>query len=494
MRPQQPVRDRSLSLWQSAVRETVQKRAEAADVKAAIEHGISLHAMAVTKGKTVAQVAPSDVSKTALQTAEASDLAFKIGGAQSSGDVVAQATLFEKLKSLIANYSTLDLVGWAQCLFRYVEYYISAHSSPLYNDWQQQTPPDWSFGVIEWTLPATSKVLIIGDWGTHMDDNVALLRQALKTFTPDAIVHLGDVYYSGTVSECKDNVLDVLEELSHEPGIARPPFFTMPGNHDYYSGGAGFYGTIAQVNSSLPRCLQKASYFCLRTIDDNWQFLAMDTGINDRNPVDHMAPSLEKTEVMWHQDKLDYFKGTTILLSHHQLFSANSKLSDHGPRKYLNESLNSVFMPYYDRIAAWFWGHEHNLVIFKDNQVFPGDKAGLKKGRLVGCSAYEEMQTEDPYDKDPDCTVVQYAANMPQLHISNYKSLTQKFYNHAFTLLEIAPAQIVAKYYEYPSWDQDYKPNPEPAVTDPVPAPTPNEPNKTVASLMLEEKILRIKP
>ncbi|HTL63642.1 MAG TPA: metallophosphoesterase [Pseudolabrys sp.] len=472
MRPQQPVRDRSLSLWQSAVRETILKRAETAAQKAAIEYGVSLHAMSVVSGKAVADLAAAslkgkpDAQQAAIGTAQASDLAFKIAGAHQAGDVVAQTTLFEKLKSLVANYSTLDVVGWAQCLFRYVEYYISAHSSPLYNDWQQQTPPDWSFGLIEWTLPATSKLLIIGDWGTHMDDNVALLRQALKKFTPDAIIHLGDVYYSGTVPECKDNVLDVLDGLAKEPGMKRVPFFTMPGNHDYYSGGAGFYGTIAQVNSSLAKCLQKASYFCLRTVDDNWQFLAMDTGINDRNPVDHMAPSLEKSEVMWHHDKLDNFKGTTILLSHHQLFSANSKIAD-GQRPWLNESLNAVFRPYYDRIAAWFWGHEHNLVIFKDNQTF-GDTVGLRKGRLVGCSAYEEAQNESPYDKHPDCTPVEYLPNMPQLGFSQYKSLTQKFYNHAFTLLEISPAKIVAKYFEYPSWDQDYRPDPAPPIANPI--------------------------
>ena len=43
------------------------------------------------------------------------------------------------------------------------------------------------------SLPATPesgafRVLMIGDWGTHMEDNVALLRQAIKKFTPDAII------------------------------------------------------------------------------------------------------------------------------------------------------------------------------------------------------------------------------------------------------------------------------------------------------------------
>ena len=104
-------------------------------------------------------------------------------------------------------------------------------------------------------------------------------------------------------------------------------------------------------------------------------------------------------------------------------------------------------MPYYDRIAAWFRGHQHNLVIFKDNQIFPGDKAGLKKGRLVGCSAYEETVAESPYKKDDACQIVEYAPDMPELSISASATALQKnFYNHAFTVLEIAPDKIEAKY------------------------------------------------
>lgn len=474
MRPQLPVRDRSTSLWQSAVRETLLKRGETTEARRAAEYAVSLHAQAAEKDLPLedvvkASVAPGDVQKT-LAAAQASEHALDIAKAHRDGDTGAQATLFGKLKGLIADYSTLDVLGWAQCMLHYIEYYIAAHGSPPYRYWDENKPQDISFGTIPWTLPNNSKVLVLGDWGTHMSDNVALLRQALKAFEIDAIVHLGDVYYSGTVSECEDNVLNVLETVFDELGIKPVPFFTIPGNHDYYSGGAGFFNLIDRVNTELPTSYQqKASYFCLRTTDGNWQFLGMDTGINDRNPVDHMAPTLEKSEVTWHLDKLETFKGTTILLSHHQLFSANSKISDHGQRPYLNESLNAVFKPYYDKyIAAWFWGHEHNLVIFKDNQTF-GDTVGLKKGRLVGCSAYEETVAESPYKKDPACAVVEYVANMPELSISDSATALQKnFYNHAFTVLEIAPEKIVAKYYEYPSWDQDDVPAVEPKVGNPI--------------------------
>ena len=69
---------------------------------------------------------------------------------------------------------------------------------------------------------------MLGDWGARMTDNVAMLRQALKRFKPDVIIHLGDVYYSGTEFECKRNVLDVMDQLVNELGLQRPPFFAIP--------------------------------------------------------------------------------------------------------------------------------------------------------------------------------------------------------------------------------------------------------------------------
>jgi hypothetical protein len=374
----------------------------------------------------------------------------------AAAPAAAPTTVAQKVKGFFARYGSLDWLGWVQCEWEYLRY-MAESRFPQYNDWKSQKPPSLDYGVIAFRLPSTCKILMIGDWGTRMTDNVALLRQALKELKPDAIIHLGDVYYSGTPQECKENVLDVLGTVVKELGIERPPFFSLPGNHDYYSGGRGFYQMIGQVNASLPGCEQKASYFCLRTADERWQFLGMDTGYNDRDPINHKSPALVDNEADWHRDKLDKFNGTTVLLSHHQLFSANEVLND-GPRPYLNEALNKVFQPYFDRVAAWFWGHEHCLIFYKDDLSFPGDAKVLKKGRLVGCSAYEESLTDNPYHVDPRCTAVAFMNGMKMLDRSPYKSSTQDFYNHAFALLEVSPQQIKASYYQYPSWDQDFAP------------------------------------
>src|ERR1700694_6028744 len=89
MRPQQPVRDRNTSLWQSAVRETFRRRNEPADTQARIEHGVSLQALSSINKRDINKLAeasfpnnPTAQAK-ALENANASDLAFTAGGGQT---------------------------------------------------------------------------------------------------------------------------------------------------------------------------------------------------------------------------------------------------------------------------------------------------------------------------------------------------------------------------------------------------------------------------
>jgi hypothetical protein len=474
MRVQQPVRDRDISLWQSAVHQTLSDRDDlSSEEKKRIEYGVSIHAQSEKKGgKPLDEPLPQ--AKTdgppstghARNIAHGSRTAFHAIRAHQTGDSTDHRTLFSRLHDLVTRYSSWDIVGWVQCGWYYIKYYVVAHLPPTYRSWRGMVlSDDLGFSVIKYRLPSTCRVLLIGDWGTHMQDNVALLRQAVKKFKPQAIIHLGDVYYSGTIEECTENVINVLDRLyADNSRAARPPFFSVPGNHDYYSGGAGFYHTIDSVNISLPNCTQKGSFFCLRTEDDRWQFLGMDTGYNDRIPADQIVdtegPDLHLDEMEWHKDKLENFTGSTILLSHHQLISAKEQLSRHG-RPYLNEKLYGKFAPYFDRVSAWFWGHEHNLILFEDPMKFEADKPALRKPRLLGCSAYEESTGDDPFKIE--YPQARFMEEMPRLRLSKFGD-GQNFYNHAFAILDVAPDKIMASYYEYPSWGEASAPKTDPTI------------------------------
>lgn len=248
------------------------------------------------------------------------------------------------------------------------------------------------------SLPEKPEIVIglIGDWGTGLDDSRWLLAEVMKK-RPDMLIHLGDIYYSGLSWEDTDNFLSLIQSLA--PNI---PVYTLSGNHDRYSGGSFYYQLLGELNKSpsLSAYQQQASYFCLR--NKNWQIIAMDTGLHDCDPftVTTNITYLEDSEADWHADKLRNFGGQTIMLSHHQLFTAfgdgvgkgaSGKALAYNPRLY------SVFEPFMDKIAVWLWGHEHNFEAY-DPYI------GLDKGRCIGAAAIPVLQEQNPYGQisDPD--------------------------------------------------------------------------------------------
>lgn len=363
--------------------------------------------------------------------------------------------------SHIRKYSDADWVNFlCRCVADYVEYYLKYDGKLKYNSWTASG--DINEGVMEYKIPNDAKVAIIGDWGTGMQDAACLLDTILAQHQPDVIIHLGDIYYSGTKEECHNHFLAVFEAAFQKHG--KPiPVFTIPGNHDYYCFGYDYYAMVETLNPAFPNATQKTSYFCLRTEDGGWQFLGMDTGFEDANPVDavdpfYSSPSIQDSEKEWHIDKLEHFAGATILLSHHQLFSAADRLngvcSDYYSYPFLNKRLFDIFHPYFgNKIACWYWGHEHNQIIFNDFLY------GLPKGRLLGASAYEEATNEDPYKTNP-CAPFNESVKL---------KYSDGYYDHGYAILDFAGRSqptdpVAATYYDYPSWG-DSAPNPIPTTS-----------------------------
>ena len=470
------VRDPLLSLWQSAVAETVAKSpapkgalrlgasalAGNQMMKAATAHVTS---MAVGDGlQPLTRAAHRSLSEDDLYV-ELSRVHFEMAYAQVRGDTWQEKRLKAELKPLADQcrlYATCDLEHWAQCVEVWLKYYdvsasLKERKKPMYRDWKRKKKNIKTFGVIEYELPSDAKVALIGDWGTGLDDAKELLRQIVDKHKPDAVIHLGDVYYSGTPMECRTNYRDIIDQVFE--GKARIPIFAIPGNHEYYARGEGFYKQILNTNpASEATWLQEASYFCLRTKDKSWQFLAMDTGFNDHQPLNdetptYSGPRLVNSEIEWHRDKLKHFNGRTILLSHHQLFSPSSAIGTRfSKRPWLNEHLYEVFRPYFCNVGAWFWGHEHNLALYR-NGLF-----GLASGRLVGCSAYEAGRTMFNKDLDAYAPVSkQYAQAVPYHSPMIKLKKRDGYYYHGYAVLNFKRAKksdpVTVSYYQLPSWD-----------------------------------------
>src|SRR5262249_23759934 len=126
-----------------------------------------------------------------------------------------------------------------------------------------------------------ARIALFGDWGTggHMARQTL---ERIKAQRPDILIHLGDIYYSGTKAECAANFEDVIEDAFQR--TQHPlPVFSLAGNHDMYSGGIAYYDLIRRLNSGSAS--QNTSFFCLRSEDNAWQLLAMDTGLHDYSPL-----------------------------------------------------------------------------------------------------------------------------------------------------------------------------------------------------------------
>ena len=289
------------------------------------------------------------------------------------------------------------------------------------------------------TIKSNARIGLIGDWGTGAAPAKRVLAQ-MGEQNPDVVVHLGDIYYSGTEEECRTNFEAVVDGVLSRPS-RNIAVYTLSGNHDMYCGGIGFYALLKRLNK--PPMTQPASFFCLRAQDNSWQLLAMDTGKHDFSPVGvtHAETFVDEEELAWHETRIREFSGKTILLSHHQLFSAFStigKTQQNGRSLSYNPRLRSAFERLQStgkKIPAWFWGHEHNLCLYKPY-------LGLEYGRCLGHSAIPVFAQDNPH------AVVESIDDPPAIVDEAKLSVSGGVYAHGFAMLQLQGASVEVDYFE----------------------------------------------
>jgi predicted phosphodiesterase len=411
-------RDPALSLFQSAVDEVVARKTAAAQGQ--------------TTGGPVAVTRPDPShSMVTMATAEAS--AANAAAQSGTPAPVASGGFGSQLSycaSLARNYALAKVLGhaddanrfqallttkdggcdpgWAEASLKYEEFLLSKGTIPY------RVYKNMNDFVIDGKLPANSRIAIVGDWGTGQDAAKTVLAQIARK-NPDVVIHMGDVYYSGTDFEMQSYFYNIWKDILDLTKIAT---FTLCGNHDMFCGGAPYYKLIDQLG-------QPASYFCLR--NDNWQFIAMDTGLHDNKPEGDSPTYLEDSEVAWITDKIQN-RGTrrTVLLSHHQLFAANEAICGKSVNDQLNQQLSSLL----PSVDMWLWGHEHNLVIY---QKYLGVLA-----RCIGHGAFPIGLSEIPATPAfPDVPVV-------PVRLGDNGT----FYNHGYAIMDLTATSATLSYYQ----------------------------------------------
>jgi hypothetical protein len=222
-----------------------------------------------------------------------------------------------------------DIWGWFKSLFDHVDQ-SQAHA--------MVRPADTS---VE-TLPDDAIVAIAADWGTGMygaPDIADAIRKQSATRKFDLLMHLGDVYYSGTHKEVQERFLDVW------PAEAGAISRTLNSNHEMYSGGFAYF------DLALPALKQKSSYFALQ--NKHWLLIGLDTAY-----VDH---DMDTQQVAWVNTVIEQGQKDgprkVVFFSHQQPFS---QLGNQGPK--LQLALQHLLEG--RKIKAWYFGHEHVCAIY----------------------------------------------------------------------------------------------------------------------------------
>jgi hypothetical protein len=218
---------------------------------------------------------------------------------------------------------------------------------------------------------AAIRLSIVADWGTGTQEAFSIAEQ-MSSFRPDYTVHLGDVYYVGNEAEIQENFFGI-QVGDHTP-VAFPRgatgTLTLPGNHELYGGGEPYYTQMLSWCSPTTGQKQRAAFFCLES--EHWRIIGLDTGYNSTGiPILGSLPGLAAIQAIGgdaHLEPaiLDWLRTnvrpqerpkTTLLLSHHQYFSAFP--DEVYPR--IAQQLREFF---HGQDVLWLWGHEHRLAIY----------------------------------------------------------------------------------------------------------------------------------
>jgi pimeloyl-ACP methyl ester carboxylesterase len=192
-------------------------------------------------------------------------------------------------------------------------------------------------------LPDHAKIFLVSDFGTGLYGAPQITSTIAKSGSQfDLMMHLGDIYYSGTQEEVQNRFLSLW------PKEAGAVSRNLNGNHDMYSGGFGYF------DKSLPAFEQNASYFAMQ--NKRWLLVGLDTSYKDNN--------LGKKQVAWFKEVMQQAGNRKLILfSHHPLFS---NFKDQGID--LADKLHDVL--HARRITAWYWGHEHHCAIYKRHPIY----------------------------------------------------------------------------------------------------------------------------
>jgi len=257
-----------------------------------------------------------------------------------------------------------DWFGWIKSLFDHVD--------------RQKAHPQMRPATADAEVIADdARLAIAADWGTGLYGAPKIAEQMKRLAPFEVLMHLGDIYYSGTEDEVQERFID------QWPTKAGRLNRTLNSNHEMYSGGFGYF------QKALPALGQTSSYFAFQ--NRHWLLVGLDTAY-----VDH---DMDNEQVAWLNLVIERANRTTagppkklVLFSHQQPYS---RLDNQGPK--LQQALRHLLES--RAITAWYWGHEHQCVLYD-----PHPRFGLL-GRCLGNGGIPEPRKREVLDAPAERTI-----------------------------------------------------------------------------------------
>ena len=332
----------------------IEKNAESAIHEAAEQEGSLEHAQAMAMTGAILrelQKAETETGSDRVMVTAQHGPASRLQAMIASGEAGSLSLQAMPAGGLEAKFDTADWLGWASVAWAKLK---SGGKHALLKP--KHPGPQ--------ALPEKARIGVVGDWATGLY-GAPKIADALRD-DPDQfamLVHLGDVYYSGTKNEVQQRFLDLWPD--RREAIHR----AINGNHEMYAGGHAYFDAI------LPAFNQDASYFAHQ--NKNWVVVGLD--------VAHTDHEIDAEQVKWLVGILAQAGDRkVILLSHHQLFSC---YESQGDKLWRNAAFAEILRS--GRIFAWYWGHEHRCAIYQERDA----RSGLW-GRCIGHGGMPEARTK----------------------------------------------------------------------------------------------------
>jgi len=278
-----------------------------------------------------------------------------------------------------------------------------------------------------------ARLVVVGDWGTGLPRarNVAARMQesiaaALGAGRQVHVIHLGDIYYSGLATEDQRRFLDPWPVTPEQAG-AGVTSWSLNGNHDMYSGGFGYFGTVLgdpRFRHQRSPDGKPTSFFRLRS--PSWDFIGLDTAWDTDVTSTGQIAVLQDPQGGYVAQTADGSARRLVLLSHHQLVSYYDK-SDIGAT--LPAKLAPVLTA--NRVTAWWWGHEHRAITYQA-------AGGVPYPRCLGNGGVPVLPDPDPPPGSTPAITWHSARTVRE----NGQGRTR----FGFAVLDLQPDQIEASY------------------------------------------------